>query len=338
MSDFSTEDPVSASLFLPFSQGLIDWPTQPALFLRARPSLALSRVEPHRFVCEQSFRPDFDALHAAGYALRTEEETFPLTLVLPPRQRDEARALLARAVAATVPGGRVVAAAANTEGAKTLESDLKALCGPLESLSKHKCRVMWVTVGATDQALLAQWRQADALRPVLEGRFVSRPGLFAWNRIDPGSQLLAAHLPVLEGVGADLGTGFGFLTYHALSHHPAITRMDAYEAERRALEAAEINLDAFGDRVRTLWSDVTKGLEGTYDFILSNPPFHLSRADDPGLGRAFIRTAAAHLRRGGAFYMVANRHLPYEATLKESFSKVRLLADDGAYKVYGCVK
>jgi len=341
MSDFFTDDPVSATLFLPFEQGQIDWPDTPALFLRARPSPALREVDPARLICDQSFKPDVDGLQKAGYSLRPEGDArlYPLTLVLPPRQRDEARALLAQAVGATQKGGLIMAAAANTEGAKTLEGDLKQLCGTVHSASKHKCRVMWAVIGDdTDQALTADWAGLDRLRPVLDGRFLSRPGLFAWDRLDAGSQALLAQLPPLKGTGADLGAGFGYLTHAALGLNADITRIDMYEAEQRALEAATHNLAPFGARSRSLWQDVTKGLNDTYDFILSNPPFHTSRADNHGLGQGFIRTAARHLKTGGSFYMVANRHLPYEATLKEAFKTVTLLAEDGAYKVYRGIK
>ncbi|MFT4091063.1 MAG: methyltransferase [Asticcacaulis sp.] len=342
MSDFFTTDPVSATLFLPFEQEVLDWPeAEAALFLRARPSPALRQIDATRLVCDQSFKPDVDALQKAGYRLRATDETgpYPLSLILPPRQRDEARALLARAVLSTRADGLIVMAAANTEGAKTLEGDLKLLCGPVQSLSKHKCRVMWASTGSqTNRALAEDWSKLDDLRPVADQRFVSRPGLFAWDRLDAGSQLLVKHLPELKGVGADLGAGFGYLTHEALSRYPDITRMDVYEAEQRAIEASDINLKPFSDRVQSFWHDVPKGLNHTYDFIISNPPFHTSRADNHALGQGFIRTAAAHLKTGGSLYMVANRHLPYEATLKAAFKTVTLLADDGAYKVYRGIK
>ena len=55
-----------------------------------------------------------ELLQRAGLQVREEPgaddgDRFDLVLVLPPRQRDEARALLARAVASAAPGGRVVA-------------------------------------------------------------------------------------------------------------------------------------------------------------------------------------------------------------------------------------
>src|SRR5690606_7757303 len=126
-----------------------------------------------------------------------DDAKYPLVLVLPPRQRDEARTLFAEALDRLQPGGVIVASAANDAGAKSHEADLARIAGPLSSRSKHKCRVFWTRPGAAggDAALAAQWRGLDAPRPIAGGRFTSRPGVFAWDRIDAASALLAQHLP-----------------------------------------------------------------------------------------------------------------------------------------------
>ena len=69
------------------------------------------------------------------------------------------------------------------------------------------------------------------------------------------------------------------------------------------------------------------------DFVVMNPPFHDGGEEDRGLGQAFVRRAAAALRRGGALRLVANIGLPYEATLAESFDQLRRLEQSGGYKV-----
>jgi 16S rRNA (guanine1207-N2)-methyltransferase len=279
-------------------------------------------------------------LKRAGFALRGDDrDTYDLTLVLPQRQRDENRALMARAVTSTRAGGIVLAAASNVEGAKTLEGDLGALTGGVDSLSKHKCRAFWSRIdpASVDRELLDAWIEADA--PCDIGGYISRPGVFSWDRIDAGSRLLIEHLPHdLSGRVADLGAGFGYLSKEVLTLCPGVTHIDLYEAEQRALDLARLNLAAFGDRASGHWADVTKGIEGDYDAIISNPPFHTDRADRHELGQAFIKTAAAALKRGGVFLMVANRHLPYEETLRAAFKTVTVLTETGAYKVFWAVK
>jgi 16S rRNA (guanine1207-N2)-methyltransferase len=340
-------DPALDTLMLPIETGAVDLPDGArVLFLRARAGRALAALDPYDVVCEQSFAPDRDRLLKVGLTVEAETELtgFDAVLVLPGRQRQEARAQLARAVSKAREGGVVVACAPNTEGAKTLEHDLAELLGGADKMTKHKCRVVWQAVlsETVDGERLADWLALDAPRAVLDGTWISRPGLFAWDRIDPASRLLAEHLPdSLKGRGADLGAGFGFLARAVLEKAPGVAAMDLYEAEKRALDLAERNLSAFkGKRqMNGIWADVTRGIEGPYDFIVSNPPFHQAgRADRADVGQGFIRAAAAGLRPGGAFYMVANRHLPYEHTLGEVFAEVTPLADEGGYKVIRAVK
>src|SRR3546814_16632198 len=94
-----------------------------------------------------------------------------------------------QALARLQPGGIVVASAANDAGAKSHEADLARIAGPLVSRSKHKCRVFWTQPGAGggDAPLATQWRTLDAPRPIADGRFTSRPGVFAWDQIGRAS-------------------------------------------------------------------------------------------------------------------------------------------------------
>jgi 16S rRNA (guanine1207-N2)-methyltransferase len=69
-----------------------------------------------------------------------------------------------------------------------------------------------------------------------------------------------------------------------------------------------------------------------------NPPFHDGGAEDRTLGQAFVGAAAASLKPGGVCWMVANRHLPYEAALQGRFARVRLHHEDRAFKVYEAIR
>jgi 16S rRNA (guanine1207-N2)-methyltransferase len=337
-------DAALAALFVPFETGELALPADGhVLFLRARAGVRLREMVQSGWLCEQGFLPFADELARNG--LRVGEpvagDKFLLVLVLPPRQRDEARALFARALQHVAPGGSVLAAMPNAEGAKSGEADLAKLAGAVQHQSKHKCRVFWSTPQAADidQDLLTAWLALDAPRETADG-YVSRPGLFAWDRIDRASALLAAHLPVdLQGRVADLGAGYGYLSTQLVARCPRIEAIDLYEAEARALEPARINLaratQAAGCDVAVAvhWHDATRPLAQRYDAIVSNPPFHQGRADLPELGRAFIVSAAEALQPAGRLLIVANRHLPYEAVLASRFHEVRTLAVQEGFKV-----
>lgn len=332
------------TLFLPFSGGSLRWPAGPVLFLRARDGGPLrAHASSDLLICEQSFRPFAAALERSGWQVRDEARVqadatrYALVLLLPPRQRDEARALFARALERLAPGGILVACQPNNEGARSGEGDLQQLAGLGGKLAKNHCRVYWSgpADGDVDETLRQRWAALDAPRAILDGRFHSRPGVFAWDRIDPASALLAGQLPSgLSGHGADLGAGWGYLSAEVLARCPKVTAMDLYEAESRALELARRNLAGCDARLDFRWHDVTAGIDGRYDFIVSNPPFHTpARADRPDIGQRFIAVAAQALRPGGQLFMVANRHLPYEQILNESFGQVRVAAERDGFKV-----
>lgn len=283
-------DAALETLFLPLASGALHLPdTGDVLFLRARAGAWLQAWPRERIGCEQTFKPFADALVRAGAQLQApaDAQRFPLVLALPPRQREEARAVLARAVRFAGKGGCVLASQSNNEGARSGAADLERLAGPIQSLSKNHCRVYWTAPlgDAVDWNLVDEWNALDAPRPIAEGRFVSRPGLFAWDRIDAASALLAAHLPdTLRGRVADLGAGCGYLATEVVRRCMHVDAIDLYEAEQRALEPARVNL---ANTVRAvareiafdvLWHDVTVGLPRAYDAIVSNPPFHQGRA------------------------------------------------------------
>jgi 16S rRNA (guanine1207-N2)-methyltransferase len=164
----------------------------------------------------------------------------------------------------------------------------------------------------------------------------TQPGVFSWDRIDPGTALLAGHLPQLAGQGADFGCGLGVLARAVLASQ-RVERLALYDIDRRALQAAERNLqDA---RASFHWSDLRNGkVAAGLDFVVMNPPFHDGGIEDRTLGQAFIRRAAEALRPGGTCWLVANRHLPYEAEMKVLYRRVAPRIETGGYKIYEALK
>ncbi|MEO7100664.1 MAG: methyltransferase [Luteolibacter sp.] len=319
-----------------------------ALFLGAEPHPALKAWP--SVVGWQPFKPQAVAWEKSGFA-RVDElphEKFPLVMVLPGKSKDEALAWFAMAKGRLEPGGRLLVAMPNTAGAGRFEKELSRAAGNIVSIQKHKCRAFHALLDEADEAVFDEWRALGELREI--SGFSVRAGIFSSDHIDPGSQLLADHLPAhLRGTVADLGAGWGFLSDAVLKRCPKIERLDLFEADARALECARRNLAHHEEDVMRLssptcyledeskihfhWHDVTTGLPGTYDAIIMNPPFHTGQATNVDLGRAFLKVAIGSLKRGGKLLLVANRQLPYEAVLETSGMAWRKIAEDKIYKL-----
>ena len=244
----------------------------------------------------------------------------------------ERRYALAQALCALEIGGELIAVAPKDKGGARLAKELAAFGCVVEETSKSHHRICVVRRPVAPSGLEEALAEG-APRLVEEIGLWSQPGVFSWDRIDPGSLMLATRLPDLKGHGADLGCGIGFLALRALQS-PGVTRLDLVDIDRRAIEAARRNVT--DPRAHLHWADATGGdaqLSGL-DFVVMNPPFHAGGTEDKALGQAFIRAAARMLRRGGTCWLVANRHLPYEADLAAAFKSVRLDHDASGFKIY----
>lgn len=282
--------------------------------------------------CEQSSRPDFLRLKKA--VPRIEGGTWPMGLLLLTKHKEENFANIARGWTLLEPGGTLVCAGANDDGAVSLEKQVRKVFGLADTLSKFHCRVFWFD--KSDAEPPPYWRGLSGLQPVGDSSWLSKPGIFSWDKVDDGSALLADHLPDdLAGHVADFGCGWGYLARRMLQ--PAVTRIDLFDAEHLALDAARANI--IDDRTSFHWLDLARErAPATYDAIVCNPPFHTGRASTPALGQSIIEAAARALKPGGRFYIVANRGLPYEPVLKQHFEGFETLADNNKFRVTRAVR
>lgn len=271
---------------------------------------ALAKEQTHAI---QTIFPDHAALVKQGYAADTEPHgAYAAAVVFLPRAKEQARALLAEAAAVTG-GGLVIVDGQKTDGIEAMLKATKARTTLEGVLSKAHGKLFWFTGGD-----FSDWVAQDRK---VAGGFITRPGVFSADGPDKGSEALRAALPdKLKGRGVDLGAGWGFLARDIL-RRDTVTGLDLIEADKIALDCARRNIsDA---RAAFHWADATRFGPGEgYDFVVSNPPFHTGRKGDMDLGRAFISAAAAMLAPNGHFWLVANRHLPYEASLNALFRHV----------------
>ena len=80
--------------------------------------------------------------------------------------------------------------------------------------------------------------------------------------------------PELVHRALDLCTGSGCLAVQIADHYPD-AEVDAVDISLDALEVAAVNVESYGfeERINLIHTDLFEGLEGTYDLIVSNPPY-----------------------------------------------------------------
>ncbi len=270
------------------------------------------------------FYPDYVVWQYAGYNMAQAVADAKTAIVVLPRAKALARAMIADACDNAE---LIIVDGQKTDGVDSVFKDCRKRLGNLPSITKAHGRIFWfATTDAFDD-----WTAPPPTRG-LHG-FYTTAGVFSDGAIDAGSALLAEALPAkLPARMADLGAGWGYLA-EAVLGRDGVQSLDLIEAEALSVACAKLNIT--DPRARFHWADAIQfAADAAFDGIVMNPPFHTTRAADPELGRSFIQAAARLLAPHGKLWMVANRHLPYETTMTESFRNVDIIGGNGAFKIF----
>ena len=186
--------------------------------------------------------------------------------------------------------------------------------------------------GAFD--LQAWWRHWTLDVDGLSIRIASLPGVFAHGGLDDGSRLLLStfehDLP--GGRVLDLACGAGVIGLALKRKAPDIV-VTASDVSALALKAAEESAHINGVEWNLVAADGLDGIDGPFDWIVSNPPFHDGVETDTTMTVRMIQDARDRLTTGGRLRLVANRHLPYRRALDAVFGTHSRLAFDSRYQV-----
>jgi len=219
------------------------------------------------------------------------------------------------------PGGRLYVVGAKDRGALSMAKRMQRYFGNVETLAISKgqrvlCSRKNETLNRNDSGL-----------PFLEP--------FAEGKLDEGTYLLLEVLEVRRTDEAlDMGSGAGFIGIHIarLATKGHVTMVDASLA---AVDAAQHAVEQSGlTNVQVVPSDGAQAvLSQRFDLVVTNPPFHQGGIQTTEIAERFIRQAAQVLSPHGRFYLVANRFLKYEPTLRACFKTVEEVGGNSRYKV-----
>ncbi|MEH6520226.1 class I SAM-dependent methyltransferase [Sulfitobacter sp.] len=319
---------LDSRLPLALNGGGLVWPDEgPIAVFAPSPDADLDGIPKERAKIVHDFYPAHAAWSGRGFDVAVvSEDSYAAAVVCLPRAKTEARAMIAEACALSK--GVVVIDGQKTDGIEGILKAMKARVSVHGPVTKAHGKLFWIDAPAAD--CFADWAAGPQLG---EGGFWTAPGVFSADGVDLASALLADALPGKLGKQVcDLGAGWGFLSAHILMRE-GVEAVHLVEANHMALECARRNVS--DPRAEFHWADGTDWAPAfKLDTIVMNPPFHVGRAAEPQIGQAFVASAARLLAPHGHLWMVANRHLPYEAELKTRFMQVDEVGSDARFKLF----
>ena len=222
----------------------------------------------------------------------------------------------------------------NRSGVRSVEKMLAPFGNTAKIDSARRCGLYYFSLQKRPQFALADYWKSYR-HPQLDGLIVhSLPGVFSAYELDVGTALLLSTLQNrVNGKILDLGCGAGVIGAMIKKRNPdaQITMTDIHAM---ALASARKTLAENQLKGDVLASDVFSNVEGKFDLIISNPPFH------DGINTAYrtvqelIGQAKKHLNQGGELRIVANAFLPYADLLQHHFDVFDVLAQTSKFKVY----
>jgi 23S rRNA (guanine1835-N2)-methyltransferase len=159
-------------------------------------------------------------------------------------------------------------------------------------------------------------------------RFVSRPGVFSYGRMDNGARALAETMTIHPNDRVlDIGCGCGTNGVFASQHSGADGRIAFVDSNVRAIALADLNARDNGlTAFQTVASSRVEGLEeGSFDVVLANPPYYANSS----IARLFIERGRALLKPDGRFYVVTKQVEEVADLMMEIFENVEAIMHRG---------
>jgi len=159
-------------------------------------------------------------------------------------------------------------------------------------------------------------------------RFVSRPGVFSYGRLDDGARALAEVMDVEPGDSVlDVGCGCGTNGIFAAQRTGPSGHIAMVDSNVRAIALAELNARANGlGSFEAVASSKVEGLARTgFDVALANPPYFAQSS----IARLFVERARDLLTPQGRLFLVTRQPNEMAALVEEVFGAVEALERRG---------
>ncbi|MCB5195003.1 class I SAM-dependent methyltransferase [Deefgea salmonis] len=210
---------------------------------------------------------------------------------------------------------------------------IKKYCDDVEYLpTVRKARMYRACLRPSKEKLLPYSQQVSELGLVLQ----NVAGVFAEQKIDIGSRFFIEHFSQLPSVKtvADVGCGNGLLSLAYHRRHPDAA-LYLYDESKAAIESARLSFERNCPQavVQIVHGDGLANVTQSFDLILINPPFHQQNTITTDIAVSMFTQAKRCMHADTELWVVANRHLDYQADLKKQFRRVSVMAQNAKFVI-----
>lgn len=183
-----------------------------------------------------------------------------------------------------------------------------------------------------DNSQLAENRREISFRFLgVEYKLTSDDGVFSKGDLDRGTEALlkVCSTQDIQGSVADLGCGIGVIGIVLSQMFPGIS-LTGVDVNSRAVALANLNYKRHNINGENIVSD---GLEGTFDFVVTNPPIRIGKEKMYSL----FDDAYESLNPNGSFlFVIRKSHGAKSAQAKciDLFGNCELLKKDKGFYIY----
>ena len=172
-----------------------------------------------------------------------------------------------------------------------------------------------------------------------QGKYLSKPGIFGWDKIDRGSAFLIENLPgfiktfgISPKTVLDLGCGYGYIACEASNHD--FQYIMATDNNAAAITACKKNFERLLKcNYDVVASDAGGMINNSFDLILCNPPFHQGFSVKPSFISKFLSSTSNLLSQSGCAIFVVNKFIPIDQIALQYFNEVKVMKSTESFKL-----